>query len=150
MRIEEKKLKLNKQYDNRIPQIVLGDPVRINQVLLNLLSNAIKFTHQGGKIRIGTNLLQQDEEKTSIEFMVSDTGIGISDTKIERIFEDFQQATSGTSRLYGGTGLGLAIVKQLVEPQGGTITVTSKLGEGSTFSFVLSFQKTLSSAHYVF
>ena len=73
---------------------------------------------------------------------VTDTGIGIAEDKIEHIFENFQQASSETARLYGGTGLGLAIAKQLVESQGGTITVKSKLGEGSTFSFILPFQKT--------
>jgi signal transduction histidine kinase len=73
---------------------------------------------------------------------VEDTGIGITDDKKEKVFENFQQASSGTSRLYGGTGLGLAIVKQLVEPQGGQISLSSKIGEGSTFSFTLSFLKT--------
>ncbi len=85
-------------------------------------------------------------EKATIEFAVSDTGIGIAENKIEKIFENFQQATSGTSRLYGGTGLGLAIVKQLVEAQGGSISVKSKIDEGSTFSFILSFQKTKAEA----
>ena len=77
------------------------------------------------------------QSKVTIEFAVTDTGIGIPESKIGKIFENFQQASSGTSRLYGGTGLGLAIVKQLVEPQGGTISVKSKLDEGSTFSFIL-------------
>ena len=82
-------------------------------------------------------MLNEDQEKVTIEFAVSDTGIGIPENKIESIFDNFQQATSGTSRLYGGTGLGLAIVKQLVEPQGGSISVKSKIEEGSTFSFTL-------------
>jgi PAS domain S-box-containing protein len=140
-KIQEKNLELIKEYDSNIPEVLIGDPVRLHQIILNLVSNAVKFTAQG-KIIVSVNVLSEDDEKVTIGFAVSDTGIGISETKIERIFEDFQQATSGTSRLYGGTGLGLAIVKQLVEPQGGTINVTSKLGEGSTFSFVLSFQKT--------
>ena len=142
LRIEEKKLKLNKQYDNRIPQIVLGDPVRINQVLLNLLSNAIKFTHQGGKIRIGTNLLQQDEEKTSIEFMVSDSGIGIPPERLETIFDPFVQSSHDTARKYGGTGLGLSIVKRLVDLMDGTISVKSQLNEGSAFTVTLPLKKT--------
>src|SRR4029077_14725383 len=95
-----------------------------------------------GKITVSVRLLNEDEEKASIEFAVTDTGIGIPGTKIEKIFENFQQASSGTSRLYGGTGLGLAIVKQLVESQGGTIQVKSKIDEGTTFSFTLNFQKT--------
>jgi CheY-like chemotaxis protein len=87
-------------------------------------------------------LVSEDEKQATIEFKVKDTGIGISEVKIERIFENFQQASSGTSRLYGGTGLGLAIVKQLVEAQEGTISVKSVINVGSTFRFVMSFLKT--------
>ncbi len=82
-------------------------------------------------------LLNEDEENVNIQFSVTDTGIGIPEEKLDSIFENFQQASSGTSRLYGGTGLGLAIVKQLVEAQGGTISVKSKIDEGTTFSFTL-------------
>jgi len=140
-KIQEKNLELIKQYDTRIPEVLVGDPVRLHQIILNLVSNAVKFTNQG-TITVSVRLLQENEEKVSIEFAVTDTGIGIPDNRIDKIFENFQQASSGTSRLYGGTGLGLAIVKQLVEPQGGSIEVKSKVGEGSTFSFVLSFEKT--------
>jgi CheY-like chemotaxis protein len=140
-KIQEKNLKLVKIYDPKIPSILLGDPVRLHQVILNLVSNAVKFTSKG-KITVGVNLLHEDDNKVTLEFAVTDTGIGISEEKIGTIFENFQQATSGTSRLYGGTGLGLAIVKQLVEPQGGSIRVKSIINEGSTFSFTLSFQKT--------
>jgi len=91
-------------------------------------------------------MLNEDEDTVTLEFAITDTGIGIPENKIDSIFENFQQATSNTSRLYGGTGLGLAIVKQLVEPQGGTIHVKSKVDEGSTFSFILSFQKTKADA----
>ncbi|HEX9151116.1 MAG TPA: response regulator, partial [Flavobacterium sp.] len=94
------------------------------------------------KITVGVHLLHEDEDKVVIEFAVTDTGIGIPEDKISKIFDNFQQASSGTSRLYGGTGLGLAIVKQLVEPQGGSIRVKSTVNAGSTFSFTLSFQKT--------
>src|SRR6185295_3471025 len=140
-KIQEKNLELVKEYDNRIPEVLLGDPVRLHQIILNLVSNAVKFTTEG-KITVSVNLIHEDEEKVTIEFAVTDTGIGIAADKIEKIFENFQQASSRTSRLYGGTGLGLAIVKQLVEPQGGTINVESKVDEGSTFSFKLSFYKT--------
>ena len=140
-KIQEKNLVLIKEYDNNIPEVLVGDPVRLHQIILNLVSNAVKFTTNGA-ITVSVNLLSEDEEKVAIQFAVTDTGIGISTSKIDNIFENFQQATSGTSRLYGGTGLGLAIVKQLVEPQGGTITVTSKVDEGSTFSFILNFLKT--------
>jgi len=85
--------------------------------------------------------LNEDNEKAIIEFEIADTGTGIPEDKLESIFENFQQATSSTSRIFGGTGLGLAICKQLVEKQGGAISVKSKVNEGSTFSFTLSFQK---------
>jgi len=144
-KIWEKNLLLIKEYDDNIPDVLLGDPVRLHQIILNLVSNAVKFT-SNGSITVSVRLLSEDDEKVDIEFSVKDTGIGISESKKATIFDNFQQATSGTSRLYGGTGLGLAIVKQLVEPQGGTIKVESKLEEGSTFSFILSFQKTLEEA----
>jgi PAS domain S-box-containing protein len=140
-KIQEKNLELTKEYDPAIPDVLVGDPVRLHQIILNLVSNAVKFTNEG-KITVSVRLLKEDEEKVTIEFAVTDTGIGIPQDKIGKIFDNFQQASSGTSRLYGGTGLGLAIVKQLVEPQGGSIKVISKVDEGSTFSFTLSFLKT--------
>ena len=146
-KIQEKNLKLVKEYDNNIPEVLVGDPVRLHQIILNLVSNAVKFTTKG-KITVSVHLLKEDEEKATIEFSVTDTGIGIAENKLEKIFETFRQATSGTSRLYGGTGLGLAIVKQLVEPQGGSVSVKSKMDEGSTFSFILNFQKTSAEAGF--
>ena len=145
-KIHEKNLELIKKYDSQIPDVLVGDPVRLHQIILNLVSNAVKFTTRG-KITVSVRQLEdKDQEKARIEFAVTDTGIGIAHNTLDRIFENFQQASSGTSRLFGGTGLGLAIVKQLVEHQGGTISVTSKVGVGSTFSFVLSFQKTKAKA----
>jgi PAS domain S-box-containing protein len=141
-KIQEKNLVLVKEYDEQIPEVLIGDPVRLHQIILNLVSNAVKFTSEG-KITVGVRVLEQNEAKANIEFSISDTGIGITENKIDKIFENFQQASSGTSRLYGGTGLGLAIVKQLVESQGGSIKVESTIGKGSVFSFILSFQKTL-------
>lgn len=140
-KIQEKNLKLITNYDEKIPEVLVGDPVRLHQIILNLLSNAIKFTTKG-KITVSVNLVSENEEKVSIKFSVADTGIGIKDTKIEKVFENFQQATSGTSRIFGGTGLGLAIVKQLVEGQKGKIYVESIFNVGSTFSFILDFKKT--------
>jgi len=140
-KIQEKNLLLNKEYDNRIPGVLVGDPVRLHQIILNLVSNAVKFTIKG-EITVSVRLLNEDEEKVTIEFSVTDTGIGIAEDRLGHIFENFQQASSETARLYGGTGLGLAIAKQLIESQGGTITAKSKLGEGSAFSFILPFQKT--------
>jgi PAS domain S-box-containing protein len=140
-KILEKNLKLVVDYDKTIPEVLLGDPVRLHQIILNLVSNAVKFTTKG-KIYVSVRLLSNNDNNVGVQFSIKDTGIGISEEKIGKIFENFQQASSGTSRLYGGTGLGLAIVKQLVESQGGSIQVVSKLNEGSTFSFVLNFQKT--------
>ena len=147
-KIQEKNLQLIKEYDTNIPEVLLGDPVRLHQIILNLVSNAVKFTSKG-EIKVSVNLLNEDEEKVTIEFIIADTGMGITENKLEKIFENFQQASSGTSRLYGGTGLGLAIVKQLVEPQGGRINVKSKVDEGSEFSFTLSFRKTTAEAETV-
>ncbi len=144
-KIREKNLQTFKEYDITIPEVLVGDPVRLHQIIINLVSNAVKFTNKG-KIVVGAKMLTEDDEKVSIEFYVTDTGIGIPQNKLHKIFENFQQASSGTSRLYGGTGLGLAIVKNLVEAQGGTISVTSTIDEGSTFRFILDFQKTSSKA----
>jgi PAS domain S-box-containing protein len=141
LKIQEKNLKLIKQYDKKIPEVLLGDPVRLHQIILNLVSNAVKFTKKG-TITVGVTLLEEDEAKVLVEFVVSDTGIGIEEDRMNTIFENFQQATSDTSRLFGGTGLGLAIVKQLVEAQGGSIHVKSRIEEGSDFCFSLSFKKT--------
>jgi len=140
-KIQEKNLQLIKKYDDKIPRVLVGDSVRLHQIILNLVSNAVKFTSKGA-ITISARLLNENDEKANIEFSVTDTGIGIPEDRMEHIFENFQQATSETARLYGGTGLGLAISKQLVESQGGSITAKSKIGEGSVFSFVLPFQKT--------
>ena len=117
----------------------------MKQILQNLVSNAVKFTSQG-KISVTVDILFQDVEKVIIEFEISDTGIGIAEDNLDLIFENFQQASNGTSSLYGGTGLGLAIVKQLVTSQGGNIRVKSKKKEGSTFSFSLPFRKTKKAA----
>jgi PAS domain S-box-containing protein len=144
-KIQEKNLELVKEYDSSIPEVLVGDPVRLHQIILNLIGNAVKFTSTG-RITASVRMLKEDEKSVSIEFAITDTGIGIPMNKLGNIFDDFQQATSGTSRLYGGTGLGLAIVKQLVEPQGGSITVKSKVGEGSTFAFILNFEKTNATA----
>jgi len=139
--VKEKNLEIVNEYDNRIPAMVVGDSVRLNQILLDLMNNAVKFT-QKGKITISIKLLSEDEENTTIEFAITDTGIGIAENKVNSIFNVFEQAEIGTSNSYGGSGLGLAIVKQLVEFQGGSIGLKSKLGEGSTFSFILPFEKT--------
>jgi PAS domain S-box-containing protein len=140
-KIQEKNLQLIKNYDTNIPEVLLGDSVRLHQIMLNLISNAIKFTAEGS-ITVNIKMIAQNKKNVTIQFSIQDTGIGINEDKLKNIFENFQQATSNTSRLFGGTGLGLAIVKKLVEAQGGTIKVESKLNEGATFSFCLQFDKT--------
>lgn len=140
IKFHEKGLKLVTDFDKTIPEILLGDAVRLNQIMLNLLSNAIKFTTEG-EIRVSIHLKSEDDENVNIEFVVADTGIGIPEHMLPTIFENFEQATTSTARLFGGTGLGLAIVKKLVEKQGGIIAVKSKIDEGSSFSFLLSFTK---------
>jgi len=139
-KIQEKNLRLQKEYDADIPCIVSGDPLRLRQIILNLVSNAVKFT-SSGTITVCVKKLKADKNNISIEFSVTDTGSGIHEKQLKRIFDDFGQETYETSRLYGGTGLGLSIVKKLVELQGGTISVKSTLGKGSTFSFSLDFQQ---------
>jgi CheY-like chemotaxis protein len=121
--------------------VILGDLLRLNQIFLNLISNAVKFTHEG-KIKLSVELLNETEENVTLKFEVADSGIGIASDKIDSIFKLFEQAELSTANAYGGTGLGLAIVKQLIEEQGGSISVISKLGEGSTFIFIMSFGKT--------
>jgi PAS domain S-box-containing protein len=139
-KIQEKNIELIVKYDQNIPEVLVGDAIRLHQIILNLVSNAVKFTSHG-KITVGVRKLTEDNENITIEFSVADTGIGIETKKIDKIFENFQQAHSQTSRIFGGTGLGLAIVKQLVEAQGGSIQVESEVDKGSTFSFVLAFKK---------
>jgi PAS domain S-box-containing protein len=140
-KIQEKNLHLIKEYDTNIPVVLLGDPIRLHQIIINLLSNAVKFTSDGS-ITMGVQLLDDRPRSVLVKFSIKDTGIGIHEAKMHSIFENFQQASSGTSRLYGGTGLGLAIVKQLVEQQGGSVSVVSKIAAGSEFSFFLEFPKT--------
>ncbi len=140
-RIQEKNLEFTFHFDETIPAVLMGDSVRLNQILLNLISNAIKFT-SSGSISLETKLRFQNSNKVTVLFIIKDTGIGIPADKIEKIFDNFQQATDGTSRIYGGTGLGLAIVKQLVQGLGGVCTVESENHHGSTFSFALDFIKT--------
>ncbi len=141
-RVTEKNIRLISSIDEKIPAIIIGDAVRLNQILLNLTGNAIKFTEEG-EVKIIAKLLKDDGKNTMIWFSVQDTGIGIQQNKLDTIFESFAQVNAKTTRKYGGTGLGLTIAKQLIEQQGGTISVSSKVNEGSTFSFTLTFKKQL-------
>jgi len=137
---EVKNINFITQCDNKISELITGDPTRLTQVLVNLLSNGIKFTDKGF-VKLDVSLKEEDENYETIEFKVEDSGIGISREKRETIFERFTQAAPDTTRQYGGTGLGLSIVKNLVELQGGKITVDSKEKEGSVFTVALPFRK---------
>ncbi len=123
-----------------VPHIVVGDDYRLNQILLNLVGNAIKFTPKG-KIEIFVKKIFETEQKIGLEFRVKDTGIGIRKEKQKIIFDSFTQENETTTREYGGTGLGLAITKQLIELQGGEISVESEKGKGSTFIFSIPYLK---------
>jgi len=123
-----------------LPEVVMGDQVRLGQILNNLIGNSIKFTHIGN-VNVSVKLLEENEKELVLQFCISDTGIGIAENKKDLIFENFSQASQDTSRKYGGTGLGLAITKRLVENQNGRIWVESELGKGSVFNVVLPFVK---------
>ena len=139
-RTDEKNLDLKVELDEEIPANVIGDGVRLRQVLINLISNAVKFT-QKGEIRVSVSVSEQSDEDVSVRFAVSDTGIGIDQEKFETIFQEFEQADTSITRQYGGTGLGLAISQKLVELMGGFIKVTSQSGVGSCFQFVAKFSR---------
>lgn len=136
----EKRIQLVKTISDKIPNIVLGDPVRLNQILMNLVSNAIKFTEKGN-VHVQVNRVKDSEEFVSLSFSVQDTGPGIPADKLHTLFVDFTQASTDITRKYGGTGLGLSIAKRLVELQGGTVTLNSKVGIGSEFTITLDFRK---------
>jgi ammonium transporter, Amt family len=131
-----KGLDFTHHFENQVPDRLVGDPARLHQILMNLGDNAIKFTPSGSvTIRCGAKELE--EEATLLHFMVADTGIGIAEDKVTRIFERFEQAEDTINRTYGGTGLGLSICKQLIDLMEGDIWVESRLGEGSTFHFTV-------------
>ena len=133
-----KKLDLTVDADPDTPQWLSGDAGRLRQILLNLIGNAIKFTERGG-VRISTKTVESDDANITMEFSVTDTGIGLTEEDQGRLFQSFSQADASISRRYGGTGLGLSICKQLVEAQGGEIGVESVPGQGSRFWFRLTF-----------
>jgi PAS domain S-box-containing protein len=141
----EKKLESMYWIDPRLPARFKGDPVRIRQVLVNLLGNAIKFTEKGeifvGITNAGETCRENEKRFITVAIQVKDSGIGIPQEKLSKIFEGFTQADSSTTRKYGGTGLGLTISKSLAELMGGTITVESEAGKGSVFTFLLPLQE---------
>ncbi|RVT73936.1 GAF domain-containing sensor histidine kinase [Flavobacterium sufflavum] len=133
-------IEFNLFLDADLPEIVIGDHGRLNQILVNLIGNAIKFTEEG-EITISVKKLDETADYYSLRFSIKDTGIGIAEDKLTTIFERFTQAEDSITRKFGGTGLGLSIVKQLAELQGAEIQVKSKEGRGSEFFFVINYKK---------
>ncbi|MGF1792119.1 two-component sensor histidine kinase BarA [Photobacterium profundum] len=137
----EKGLELTLKVDHRIPAGLIGDPLRIQQVVTNLIGNAVKFTERGN-IDVSVELKASKDENIELQFTVRDTGIGISERQQAQLFQAFSQADASISRRYGGTGLGLVITQKLVTQMGGEISLTSRLHQGSTFWFSLKMLKT--------
>ncbi len=138
LKAQEKGIKMELDFDENIPEEIIGDPLRLGQILKNLISNAVKFTQKGG-VTLIVKQISRDEETSKIYFGIKDTGIGIQADKIDSLFEVFTQASSETSRKFGGTGLGLAIVKSLLFMHNSRINVESKPEEGSLFHFEIDF-----------
>ena len=138
---EEKEISLEYDVSPDVPTALIGDPLRLNQILLNLAGNAVKFTPQGGNITLGVELDKKDGDTAFIHFWIQDSGIGISKEQQSNLFQSFSQADSSTTRQYGGTGLGLVISKTLTELMGGKIWVESRVNYGSTFHFTAAFKQ---------
>jgi len=138
IKTQEKGLELLFKTDSSVPSALVGDPLRLGQILINLSNNAVKFT-DAGEIVVSTELIKKDEDQVTVKFSVQDTGIGMTEEQAAKLFQPFSQADSSTTRKYGGTGLGLTISKRLAEMMGGEIWVESEPGRGSTFSFTANF-----------
>ena len=138
IQVKNNNIDINLNVDKGIPSHVIGDSLRLGQVLINLLSNATKFT-KDGEVSLNVKQIDYFENMTTLEFTVADTGIGMNPEQLEGIFQSFSQASTATSRKFGGTGLGLSISKQLIEMMGGKIHVTSEEGVGTQFIFSLNF-----------
>jgi len=135
-----KGIDINFDIGEGVPDLLKGDPLRLEQIISNLITNAIKFTSQG-EVNVAVRISDEMEDKIKLHFSVIDTGIGLTMEQIERLFTAFTQADNSMTRKYGGTGLGLTITKQLVELMNGEIWVESEYGEGSTFHFIIQFDK---------
>ena len=125
-------------HQNNLPEVLVGDSVRLNQILYNLINNAVKFT-QEGSVTLAVNTVEMSDKDVLLKFTITDTGIGISQEQQSQIFNEFSQANSSTTREFGGTGLGLSIVKKLVELQGGSVTIVSEEEKGSSFIFEILY-----------
>jgi PAS domain S-box-containing protein len=138
IKTQEKGLELLFKTDPAVPRALVGDPLRLGQILINLANNAVKFTGSG-EIVVSTELVKKNNAQVTLKFSVKDTGTGMTEEQAAKLFQPFTQADSSTTRKYGGTGLGLTISKRLTEMMGGEIWVESKPGLGSTFSFTANF-----------
>lgn len=134
-----KNINLLQKYDDKIPEVVKGDALRIRQIILNLINNAIKFTDKGS-ITVEVNAIAQTDTAIKLKIAITDTGIGIPQSKLDRLFKPFSQTDASITRQYGGTGLGLTISKQLIQLMNGDIQVTTEENKGSTFSFDILLQ----------
>ncbi len=143
-RAREKGLEFTHSIAPEIPGPQQGDPDRLRQVLNSLIDNAIKFTSEG-KVALRVSLQEEEESHTLVRFVVEDTGIGIPESKLDKLYEAFWQADTSSTRRYGGTGLGLAIAKRLVRMMGGALSVDSEEGVGASFSFTIRFKKQIDS-----
>ncbi len=139
VKADEKKLQLSLSYDENTPDFLIGDPARLNQILMNVLNNAVKFT-ENGSIGLEMQTLEERGNHVKLLFKISDTGIGISEERLPKIFESFTQTQFDDANSTSGTGLGLTIVKHLVEMQGGSISVNSTVGSGTIFKIELEFR----------
>lgn len=137
---EEKNIDFKISVDPLIPNRLIGDPTRINQILLNLAGNAVKFT-DSGFVLVSASIQKKEEKKYWLRFDITDTGIGIAQEYVDKIFDSFTQAGTDITRKFGGTGLGLTISKQLTTLMSGEITVTSELGKGTTFTVIIPFEE---------
>ena len=139
----QKEIELGLFIDPELPTEIIGDPTKISQVILNLLSNAIKFTDEDGQVNVLIEKVNESSQTIGIKFSVKDSGIGIPEDKVHKVFDAFSQADVSTNRKFGGTGLGLTISSKFVELMGGKLAVESKIGEGSTFFFTLDLNRSL-------
>ena len=140
-RCVEKEIAFSDNLDDLPDLRLAGDKLRLNQALINLLGNAVKFTHRHGRVEFKVNILRETQDELSLGFVIKDSGIGMSEEQLSRLFKPFAQADAGIAARFGGTGLGLAISQNLVNLMGGEITVRSAPGQGSTFSFELTLPK---------
>ena len=149
VKTQEKGLEFLFKRDPQVPTVLMGDPLRLGQVLINLTNNAVKFTEKG-EILVDIELMEKSDDQVTLQFSVRDTGIGMTREQLGKLFQSFSQADTSTTRKYGGTGLGLSISKQLVELMGGQIGVESESGIGSTFTFTVTLGVSANAEEKVF